>query len=375
MIPNVERRIIRATSKLPGKMEKESLIIEPENITSFNEVKQFPYLIENNNKIKFDPFTGELYIATYRHNLKKEASPQMPVENIIYTQPHRKPVETIFKRWSRYLNIESAIRRTEHVLDNYEKSGKRVKDTQGIVSLTKNLLAKFESGEVNNENIEEIARETSDRLALLGFDKAEKPIKQRLAQQITFATGKDTLGRINPLISTTRLASAWLKAIQELLAAKRIREKFSETATGLLSERSLERLYLNQAAKSMQEIMDSQETDDLKLKINFLKDFSLSYLTPEKIKAAPYRRTALLSRYSLFGVKNKDERNLLTGINPVESRVGNFDELLLPIDKVIPNAWFAKRAIGEIQERVYDSLNNINDSLDTGRKALEEKAN
>jgi hypothetical protein len=247
-----------------------------------------------------------------------------------------------------------------------------VKNTRGAISLTQRLLTKFESGEVNRENIEKIVQETSSELALLGFDNAEKPIRQKLALQITNAAGKDKLERLNPLISRTRLASAWLKAIRELLVAKKIREKFFAVETDLLSERTIERFYLSQATVLIQGMLENQNTNDLKSKIPALKEFFSIFLTPEKIKVAPYRKSALLSRYSLFGTRNESERDLLiiTSANEQES----VDILALaPIDKILQNSLSAKDAYQEIQGRLAESLGSIKNSLDKGDRDLEKK--
>ncbi|MDZ4228108.1 MAG: hypothetical protein U1E54_02575, partial [Candidatus Levybacteria bacterium] len=320
----VEKRILRSTAKLPSRMMKESLRLVPENVVKFNEIMQYPYLNEKNNKIRFNPFTGEIYISTYRHSSKSESQSQPPEGEIILMQRGRTPSQEIFQRWNQYSDVECAMRSAEHVLEHYGKEERgMVKNTLGAIDLTKRLLTKFESGEVSKENIEKIAQEALRELDVLGFSNAEKPIRQKLALQITKATGKDKLERVNPLISRTRLASAWLKAIRELLVAKKVREKFYAVAMDLLSERSSERFYLSQMATLMQDVLVNQNVIELKSKIDGLKEFSLLYLTPEKIKVAPYRKSALLSRYSLFGVKNESEKKLVITTSANEQEAVN----------------------------------------------------
>lgn len=368
----VEKRILRSTAKLPSRMEKESLRLVPENVVKFNEVKQYPYLNENNNKIRFNPFTGEIYIATYRHNLKRELQSHFPEREIILMQRGRKPSREIFQRWNQYPDVECAIRSADHVLESYGKvEGDIVRNTRGAINLAKRLLTKFELREINKENIEKIAQETSQELDSLGFGNAEKPIKQQLALQISKATEKDKLERVNPLISRTRLASAWLKAIRELLVAKKVREKFYAVNMDLLSERSSERFYLSQTAILMQDILKNQNTTELKLKIRGLKEFSLFYLTPEKIKVAPYRKPALLAKHYLFGVGNESERNLAIVMSADEQKAVSA-LALTPIDKVLANALFKKNAQQEIQERLTESFESIEKALGKGAKDLEK---
>ncbi len=369
----VEKRILRSTAKLPSRMEKEPLRLVPENVVKFNEVKQYPYLNEDNNKIRFNPFTGEIYLSTYRDSLRKESERQPLEGEIILMQRGRKPLQEILQRWNKYPDVECAIRSAEHVLDRYGKEkGEMVENMRGVINLTKRLLTKFESREVNKENIEKIAQETLHELAVLGFSNAEKPIRQKLALQITNAAGKDKLERVNPLISRTRLASAWLKAIRELLVAKKVREKFSTAITDLLSERAIERFYLSQVTILIQDMLTNQNVDYLKSKISVLKTFSSTFLTPEKIKVAPYRKSALLFHYSLFGVRNESEKDLLiiTSANEQES----VDMLaLIPIDKILADSLYEKRAYQEIQERLSQSLASIKNALDKGAKDLEKQ--
>ena len=368
---SVERRILASASKLPAKMGKESLRLVPENEVKFSEIKRYPYLNGDNKRIRFSPFTGELYISTYRNSQKKGL--QLPEGKTILMQRGKNPPTETLQRWNQYPDVECAIRGAGHILDHYGKEdGKMVKSTRGAIDLTKRLLTKFESGEVNKENIDAITQEAFGELALLGFSNAEKPIRQKIALQIAEASGKDSLDRLNPLISRTRLASAWLKAIRELLVAKKVREKFSAVATDLLTERAVERFYLSQSTVLIQDVLKSQGVDDLKSKIPGLKRFFLTFVGPETIKVAPYRKSALLSRYLLFGVRNISERNLLIEISSNEKEAA---ELLrvTPIDKIFEESLFIKNARLEIQERLTESLASINSALDKGAKDLDKQ--
>ena len=369
----IEKRILGSTPRLPAKMEKESLRLVPENVVKFNEVKQCPYLNENNNRIRFNPFTGKIYISTYRHSSKNESQHQQFEGEIILMQRGKSPSREVSQRWNQYPDVECAIRSAGHVLDHYGKEkGEMVENTRGVINLIKRLLTEFESGEVNKYNIEEIAQETSLELTLLGFSNAEKPIRQKLALQITNAAGEDKLGRLNPLISRTRLASAWMKAIRELLVAKKVREKFSAVTIDLLWERAIERFCLSQATVSIQDMLENQNVDDLKPKIHALKAFFSTFLTPEKIKVAPYRKSALLSHYSLFGVKNESEKDLLILTSGNEQESVNI-LAFTPIDKILQGSLFLKNACWEIQERLMESSASIKNALDEGAKNLEKK--
>ena len=89
-------------------MEKEPLFIVPENIIKFNEIKRYLNLNEN-NRIKINPFSGEIYISTYRHTMKEESQDRQSKEKPVLMQRGENPSQKIVKRWNSYPNIESAI--------------------------------------------------------------------------------------------------------------------------------------------------------------------------------------------------------------------------------------------------------------------------
>lgn len=367
----VERRFLKLGPRLLQKMTTEPMRLVPENPVKFKEVERYPCLDENDSRVRFNPFTCEVYFSSYRHRIRGEPErPQLEGE-VVLMQRGKKPSEEVLLRWSRYPDIEQAIRGAGHILIRYGKEeGQMIKNTRDVISLARNLLSRFGEREVNRENIEQIAQATSEVLARLGFLDAEKPIKQKLAAQIISAAGKDRLQRVNPLISRTRLASAWLKATRELLAAKKVREKFSTILAELSNERDIERFYLSQARELMQEIVISIDIADLRAKVNTLKEFLANFFTPDKVKVAPYRRTALLIAYSLFGVRNKEERNLLIRM------LGNEEESkeilsLKPIDGILVDSEDTKRTSLEVQERVAESLAFINFTLEQGRRNLD----
>lgn len=366
---SVRGRMARSVSKLPRRMSEGSVIIVVENVDKFNEVEGYPNLNEYDNRIRFSPFTGEIYISTYRENAKRLE--QAVGAEVILMQRGANPLQKMSKRWNGYSDIECAIRATGHILDKSNKKGKMVKNTLGAIDLTKHLLSKFESGEVNKENIEMIAQETFQELASLGFINAEKPIRQKLTAQIIKATEKDILERVNPLISRTRLASAWLKAIRELLVAKKVREKFSAILTDLSSERDVERFYLSQVAELVRDMLENQEMNSFKSEVLDLKTLCSDFLTPEKIKVSPYRKPALLVKYCLFGVRNELERNLAIVMSADEQEAVNILDIT-PIDKIIENAIFRNNAHWEIQDRLALALESMNSALNKGDRDLKK---
>lgn len=367
---SVERRILRSTKKLSVRMGKEPLILVPENPAVLGKVEQYPCLNGNNNKIRFNPFTGEIFISTYRDSEKRQQAKQ-PTE-IILMQRGNNPSRKIARRWARYPDIECAIRSSEHVLERYsKKGGVMVQNTLGVIDLTKRFLDLFESGQVNKDNLKGFMYEAAVELTRCGFAETEKPIRQELADQIIKAAAKDSLDRFNPLISRTRLTSAWVKAIKELLFAKKVREKFSLIEVDLLGERAAERIYLAHSLQLINEVIRAQNISELNPKISILKSFFISFLTPETIKVVPYRKAALVSRYILFGVNDSEEKLFEAIFIDKQERLEI--QSYIPIDKIMEHAIFAKNAFGEIRERLMRSSVFVNNALEKGDRDLESK--
>ena len=368
-IGETEKRFLRSGPKLQRKMSEGPIILLAENPEKYKKINQFRSHNEFDKWIIFDPFSGEIHISTYRHKRKTRVG--NPPEEDILMQRGKKPSEETYLRLSGYPDIEHAIRGVSHILDSYgKKDGEMVVNTKGMIGFTKHLLDKFRQGAVNKENIDEIAKETAVRLGNLGFLDAKKPIRQDLAMQIISAAGLDKMQRVNPLISRTRLASAWLKATRELLVADIIRRKFSAILIYLTTEREFERFYLTQGANLMQETLESKTYNDLTVKVNDLKEFCFAFFIAEKLKASPYRNPAIVANYFLFGAKDWSDKNLLAKmLGDVESRK---ILALRPIDRILTDSKNIEIFPLGVQERVKMALESINGALRKGDENLEE---
>jgi len=352
-------RILRGGKNLPDRMRQEPRIIVPENTVTVAEVKQYPNLNENDYRIRFNPFTGELYLSAYRHRVSKE----------INGAENNNPSQEIAQRWNPYTDVESAIRSAKHVLESYDKKdGKMVTKTLGAIGVIKDLLKRFESGEISEVNIDNVGVETLSRLKEYGFEKPQKPIKQKLAEQVLFAAGKDSLQRVNPLISRTRLASAWLKTTRELLVAKNIREKYSEVLIILSAERDIERMYIDSASKLMNDALRSEKIEELSEVVDILRDYFRDFLTSDRMRVAPYRKIALLAGYSLFGPRNDWDEKLIQGMGEEGKKAIEYPQD--PIDDLLKKPEVFQT---EVMQRLSVVLSSFEKVLDEGEKNLQRE--
>lgn len=314
----IEVKILKGQKSLASRMQNELAIIEHENPQNSVKIERFPTLISDDEKrVRFNPFTGVIYIASFR-----EGQPLPTSEGSI---------KVINKRYSSYPDIETAIRGVGHIIDkNKRVDGQEVENTKKVVVLMRNLISDFRSGKINKDNIGDFADKTAKTIEEAGLLGADKNIKQQLKDQLSLATQPDRLGRFNPLISRTRLASAFLKTTRELLFAKLVREKYSYFYAKLSSERDMERFYLEQAVKSIDDILgQGLKNKEYESYLWALVEYGKRYFTPEEIKVNPYRGSALAVNALLSGIRKegreermlkfyfKDEANEILAARPI----------------------------------------------------------
>lgn len=295
-----EQRILRAGPRLSSRMQGRTLFVA-ENPAVFRRVEGSPPLIPGEGRVRYDRYSGALYVSSWRgRELEDDEVLSVPVLG----QQGNKPTKVGKLRWNTCATIEGAIRFAGHVLEKHEKKGGEVvEQTKAVIEQVKAGLDRLKTGEITSDTVGEAFAGVRQALVSGGFVEAQKPTKQRLALQLLQASqGTDRLGRFNPLIVRTRLASAWLKLTSELLFAKRVREKYGRLSTLLLTERELERFYLSLVAEAMAEILSMSPTsEEVPQAAVVLLEASDAFLSPQVMKAAPYRFPAIFASVNLFG--------------------------------------------------------------------------
>lgn len=343
--------ILRTAKSLPLRMETDPLLVIEESPAN-RRIDQFPELTDD-KRVRFNPFAGDIYISVFREapvRVQGRSSSE-----IVLFQRGENPQNISARRWNKYPDIETAIRGMEHVEEKYEKKGgQEVIKIKQVIGLMRDLLGVFRIGMVTEETLKDLEEKTIEGLAAAGFPDADKTIKQKLADQLLLASRKDSTDRINPLVSRSRIASAWVKATGELLNAKLIREKYSYLNLLLSNERDLERFHLEQASEFVNNILlRGLGNKEVERSLWNLRSYSSRYLGSGDIKVNPYRYPSMLAHVFLFGFQSDGQRRiirtysgssetvkLLSQVKPVQellvdglvSREERFNEVSIALD-------------------------------------------
>lgn len=285
----VEKRILSSGHKISEKLnlEHKNAVFSPENAKIQAQIDLFPELFPYEPNIRTSPATGQIYIGSWREKTVGDEK-----------QKHY--------RWSEFQNISSAIRVCQTISEKYENSrgeeNEKVRDVTKFVSAT---LPSFRNGAIDRDNLSFLQGETADFLSETGYERSKVKIKHEINQQINNALSLDSLGRFNPLISRTRLASSWLKLMKELVVNQKKYAKYQRLGNLLKLEDYFETQGILQASSFFEEIYKSKNEidlseDDNNTLVSELKNICNENLGPNAIKVSPYFGVANIVRNILF---------------------------------------------------------------------------
>lgn len=338
----------------------------------------FPWNPEFRLKVRVHPHTGEVGIKSYRPK-RRDA----PATDIIFDLK-QKPGASVTRRakdggvvpvWSAFDSVETAIRATSHIAEKYDPAGGeqigKIKNTREKIET---LLARFRTQRFTLEDLQAIARETARFLADHGFVTAVKPVKQNIFEQSVQAAGPDSLGRVNSLISRTRLGSAWLKVVGEIIAADKAFEKYSRLFLLLNEERDHQRFYIEQGLSHMEELINEEVPShrfENRLIMFFRDKYAAIYLNRERITAAPYRAPVAFALAFLFGFQNVDDRYVLARMLPKNLFQDLVSNRFTPVDEILNNAEIDRIVAQHIaQARLESAYGLLQSFLITGEQNL-----
>lgn len=308
------------------------------NLTErFKEIAQYPDVFLPPDCIKFDPFSGKIYIKTTRAG---------------------RPT------FSTHRTVENAIRSAGHVHERYRQTGGvEVEHAKGLISLIKDALHQFRYEKITKEVLEDMLTKAERALKRSGYLKSRIPNRKKIVNQMLAAFHTDSANHINDMISRTRLASAWMKLISELLKNKRIRDKYHNIMELLTVEKLVEEFHLREVRQIMDEIIQTTDYDQIKKLIMILKERCETNLISTNIKAAPYRLPALLTRAYLFGIVSNKHEELLAKILQDEEILKYF-KAQKPLDSLSQGLDSNPDVVlPEIKDRLNQCLKRINPVL------------
>lgn len=377
---SVVRRIVRpALLDIQRAPKEHPVLVEKEK---YQWVKSLPFLIEGEGRIRFDPFTGLLYVSSWKSF--KDGKEHLDGVRII--SPRRGKERDLGAEiiWKGYPSIESAAKMTVHVL---EKQKPVLNNTLTIIAMVQKYLEAFSKTERIDSSLLSIwAQEMEVEFEAMGFLDVEAPRKQAIVKQIKKAFGLDSLGRINPLISRTRLSSSLVKLVKEIGLVPRVEKKYSYIFSLLMAERVAERYLLSQAVLDFEDILQRTSTPTTYEQVNNLikeiKGVCFELFRPDKIKIFPYRFSAMVSTSLLFGLRNvfkfgeikvdsDGERKILMGLigdrQVVDALINQKSLEQIHQDN---GSLSEEETVREIRERLTDSIGLLKIDLKKGNENL-----
>ncbi|OGH17249.1 MAG: hypothetical protein A3C30_01430 [Candidatus Levybacteria bacterium RIFCSPHIGHO2_02_FULL_40_18] len=308
-----EGQIVAKAKDIRGEMRTAPVLIIAENPAMHEAVKPHPELVEGEGRLKVGPLYGTVWVTTY-HQPSERRLQTMTGKDIIGRIGEGEPKTVRALRWNHCQDIETAFRFMGHVGEVYDRrDGKEVQKTKRAIGAMKRIIRDFRSEEtMTQERLDSLREATVSDLAQAGFYNARKEVKKQIASQGTLASGRDSEGRINDLVSRSRAASAWLKAIHELMFAGQVREKFPYLRDLVLLERARERLDLEFAVRIIDNVLRlGNNNRDISRTLSSVAHFSRRNLTSNRPKANPYKGPAVIAHVSLFGSRHEGTVRIL----------------------------------------------------------------
>lgn len=348
----------------------------PEDPEEHFEVRRYPLFREGDLRFRFNPFSGEVIISTWPTrkysgqqliSLRETLKPiGIRIGNVVPERDYQVPVI----RHNRHPDIESAIRGSHKILGRV--SGEITQNTRQAMNLVFALLFQFKGGKVKGEDLVEMYSQSATVLEQTGFITARKPIKVETAKQMLYAA-ETVRRRVNPLISRTRFASAWVKLVQELVYTERAQQKFSDILVVLHGQRETERFYIEEGREIIKQVLQEKETIS---KLEALKEMSRLILSSDNVLTNPYRSAALITHYILFGdtlikredsLTEKDNKKYFSAV--VESLAGEELFAVLNSGQMLPltnrlDMLDNQRALFLTEEEYQEQLRELSGEID-----------
>lgn len=242
----------------------------------------------------------------------------------------------VAKVWQlvKFETVESAIRAQKHILENV--TGEDVNSDLGQAEAVIGQISIFSkailSKPVSDNSLETLGKITEDFLTENRLDSALAFRKVSMATRLRQAFMKDSLDRVNPLVTRTRLRSAYLQAVKQQVMASRVAEKYTTNQVQLEYERELNRWAVREADEMLEMkllwhagfVKNTYESMSQKNVLEQItKEIAYQVLTVPRIR--PYLSVARLAGLALVGCKpdkvelnqriidNQDQWNWLTG--------------------------------------------------------------
>src|SRR3990167_2920377 len=302
-IPNaIESAVVLRTHRdIPGQIARERVIVIPENSIADFETRQLPNL--GDFRIRYNP-KGELFIGSFRET---GIELELPESATTYQLGFDR-AKVAKARWSRLPDVETAIRYTDHIAENYDKK----EGIETLSILTVHRVLRDVSKELQNPPetrvpLSELEERVIEILVREGCDRAQLQDKLYIAHEMVNAVQRDKLGRENPSRTRLMLTNLQPRFTKMLLGNEQKLNKYRYIGEYLYRERERERFELSELSIAIKNISDMGKRNvELHHLLTAARNNAFRRIDPKNIHVAPYVQVAAEARYLMYA-RNTDQ--------------------------------------------------------------------
>ena len=302
-IPNaIERAVVLQTHKnIPDQIAREKIIIIPENSIADFEARQLPNL--GDFRIRYNP-KGELFIRSFRETgIQFELPESATTDQLGFDR-----VEVVKARWPRLPDVETAIRYTDHIAENYDKKeGIETRSILGVHRVLRDVSEELQNPPEIRVPLSELEERVIQILVREGYDRAQSRDKLYIAREMLKAVQKDIQERENPSRTRLMLANLQVRFTKMLLANEHKLNKYHYIEEHLHRERERERFELSNLSSAIKNMSNMGERNsESRHLLTAARHNAFRRIDFRNIHVAPYVQVAAEARYLMYA-RNSDE--------------------------------------------------------------------
>lgn len=271
--------------------------------------------------VRFDPISGEIFttrwqtLKTFIRRRTGKRSVRRPAHYTLINWGEDAPIlpegpipqeaETAYLVVQKLGDIETALRQQIHIQESvtsFREDSENTKIT-AIFSWTDSASARLRNQKVTPAVLDQLAGEAADLLERCGLTTALDQRKKQMTLMLAKACQLDRLGRVNPLVSRTRLRAAFLQASARSVIVQLVGEKESKTFETLAIARELTRLAVRSAVRELEEVLSEFKKGDPEQLAAQIRMIVYHYLVIPKVN--PYLVPARIAAILLVGCREK----------------------------------------------------------------------
>lgn len=299
----IERFVLkREHTDIPGELLNEHVIVSPQDAQKNFEVNQLPQL--GDDRIRYDN-KGKIYIKRFGpQNIQVSMPDNIPSDELGYDS-----VKIANSLWPEISDIETAIRYSRHIADNYDrKNGQEVVSLINIQRAIRKTAVNLQRSGSDRPSQDEIEQRIAEVLVKNGYDSPLSFDKQRIRDRIFEAVRRDNRGRENPSRTRLMLAHLYPQITKMILGNREKFNKYRYLESVLVREREKEIYPFQEIKYAIDELQVMQDSNREKYRlVNRIRNEVKERLSPKKIRVAPYVQLAAEVRFSLNAHNTPEE--------------------------------------------------------------------